>query len=124
MNGHGKYVGEDLRLKGKTALLMEASPGYVVAQFDDTSLVEAVGWWPFKVLEFEMDPPTPTEKEFKASYKQAYIAAFVKRGLTPEAAKACFEVADFDGIRDVSPERAVDDEISYWDDDGEDPNEC
>lgn len=121
---HGKYVGENPRFKDKTALIMEASPGYVVAQFDDTSLVEASGWWPFKATDFEMGLPTPTEEEFKASYKQAYIAAFVERGLTPEAAEAYFEVADFDDIRGVSPEEAVDDEISCWDDDGEDPDEC
>lgn len=63
--------------------------------------------------------PAPTEQEFIDTYKQAYIARFVEKGITQQAAEACFEAVEFDEIRDTPPADAVDEEMSYWDDDGE-----
>lgn len=57
---HGKYVGENPRFKDKTALVRASLiGGQVLAQFDDTTLPEAHGWWPFKAPDFEIDLPTP-----------------------------------------------------------------
>ncbi len=51
----GRYVGPDQRLYNQRALLMKTTTGWK-AQFDDTSLPEAYGWWEFLESEFEVDP--------------------------------------------------------------------
>jgi hypothetical protein len=51
----GTYVGDDRRLQGKEALLLPSQEGslYVMAQFDDRELPEAIGWSRFPVTYFE-----------------------------------------------------------------------
>lgn len=72
--------------------------------------------------------PAPTEQEFIDTYKQAYIARFVEKGITQQAAEACFEAAEFDEIRDTPPVEAADEEMSCWEDDEDvgwdDDGEC
>ena len=66
------------------------------------------------------DHPMPTEDEFKAAFKAAYVARFVHFGIPEHVAVDCFEAADFSDLRDyLTPEDAADEEMSYWDDDGD-----
>ena len=57
---HKRYIGEDKRLQGKTALIqpfpeenIKGTANKVIAQFDDMDLPEAFNWWPFYDCEFE-----------------------------------------------------------------------
>lgn len=53
-----KYVGNQTRLYGKTALVQidRQDPTRCKAQFDDTKLPEAFGWTPFLTNEFDFRP--------------------------------------------------------------------
>lgn len=53
---HGTYVGDDLNLRGKTALLMYKDDG-LLAQFDDRLMFGglAYGWHKFKLTDFTID---------------------------------------------------------------------
>jgi len=62
----GTYVGSDLNLKGKTALLMYKDGG-LLAQFDDRQTLGglAYGWHEFALEDFTVDSedigPAPTK---------------------------------------------------------------
>jgi hypothetical protein len=54
---HGIYNDPDgiyPHLKGKTALLQDAGNFYL-AQFDELSVPEALGWWSFRKDEFTLE---------------------------------------------------------------------
>lgn len=55
---HGTYIGSQIRLQGRTALIrpVEGTPNCVLAQFDDMNLEEAFNWWFFDATDFELDP--------------------------------------------------------------------
>lgn len=54
----GTYRGPSNRLGGKHAILLPAPAlGWVLAQFDDLDLPEALGWHPFPEGDFKEDEP-------------------------------------------------------------------
>jgi len=62
----GTFIGNDSKdrhLKGKTALIRSSpSLGVVLAQFDDTSLTEAFGWFEFFADDFAFNQKEETEE--------------------------------------------------------------
>lgn len=70
--------------------------------------------------ENEIDPP-PTVEQWLARYK----ARMVERGVPEDLAQQAVEAVDMSSGEnstnslDEDPEGAADDELSYWDDDGE-----
>jgi hypothetical protein len=67
--------------------------------------------------------PLPTQKDREQAWRRLYITRIVEvAGVSEEAATASFEACGLgpDGY-DINddPEQCADDEMSYWDDDGE-----
>lgn len=60
---HGTYVGPLAHLRGKKALLREATHGAVVAQFDDRKLTRSGGPIP-RTLDYEPHARFPTLQDF------------------------------------------------------------
>jgi hypothetical protein len=60
-------------------------------------------------------PLMPTEADRREAYKRLYVGRMVARGIDQEDAEASFEAGEVD--YDIDPESAVDDELSYWDND-------
>ena len=52
---HGVYVGSNLRLSRKGALLERGEDGKLRAQFDDLTLKEAYGWCTFDATDFVIE---------------------------------------------------------------------
>jgi hypothetical protein len=60
----------------------------------------------------------PTGTDRRAAYKQLYVARMVAAGVPQEGAEECFEAGD-EIDYDINPEDAADDEMHYWDNDGD-----
>ena len=63
-------------------------------------------------------PPMPTVEEFRAAHKCEYVRLFVDIGV-PEEVAAGWHDDNWEDIKDGSPQQAFDDEVSYWENDGE-----
>lgn len=62
--------------------------------------------------------PMPTQADRRDAYKRLYVARMVSRGVDEQDASACFE-AGGEPDYDADPEDAADDELSYWENDGD-----
>lgn len=66
-----------------------------------------------------MTDRTLTAETIDQAFRRLYIARFVERGLTAEDGAASFDAVDFSEIDDMTPEEAADEELYYWENDGE-----
>jgi hypothetical protein len=60
--------------------------------------------------------PLPTPQE---AWEAAYVMRLVERGLSIDSARKVCDAGEHDHTED--PRDAADEELSYWDDDGDDP---
>jgi len=52
---HGTYIGDDLSMKGKTALIMEGQAKTVLIQADDITTGYGFGWHEFPISDWEIE---------------------------------------------------------------------
>lgn len=64
--------------------------------------------------------PMPSRSEAETVWRRLYVERMVERGIDRADAEACCAAGDVD--LSVSPADAADDELQYWEDDGDDPS--
>jgi len=62
-------------------------------------------------------PPMPRRAEAEAIWRAAYIARMVERGIPVDDATACCNAGDV--VLSDDPVDAADDELEYWENDGD-----
>jgi len=63
-------------------------------------------------------PPMPTQEDYRAAHKLVYVQLFVDVGV-PEEVAAGWHDENWDDIKDGTPQQAFNDEVQYWENDGE-----
>lgn len=61
--------------------------------------------------------PLPTKAEAEAAWRRGYVARMVERGIHADDAQSCCDAGDVD--LSTNPAAAADDQLEYWDGDGD-----
>lgn len=62
--------------------------------------------------------PMPTQEDYRRAHKAEYVRLFVEAGV-PEETAAGWHDEDWEKIKDGTPQQAYDDQVQYWENDGD-----